>query len=326
MLGLQFNTDIIGPATVNGIASAALYGVVAVALVLAYRVSRTVAFVQGGICLSCAYLFWLFTDRSPYLNSPSGQVCTPDHCAALDWPYYPSMVLVVAIGALAGGIYGALTMGPRMGNWSRITLTTFSLGIMLVLAGIFSSIWLGVSDFPVSPWGRHTKKMFGQFVSHHQMATLSILIGVVILLTYLLLRTRAGLYVRAIADDVEAAEIVGIPRARVGIGAYAVSGGVAALAGILLPASFGLSTPQILFIILRALLVAVVGGFASIPFALGGSMVLGLVENWVGGGVFGSVHSGTREVVLMLVVFGLILGINRFGRRSRHIKLEAQTL
>src|SRR5690349_24934890 len=64
LTALQFNGDILGPSIVAGVTTSGLYGLIAVALVLSYRISRTLAFVHGGIVLSGALLFW-------YLCTPS---------------------------------------------------------------------------------------------------------------------------------------------------------------------------------------------------------------------------------------------------------------
>jgi branched-chain amino acid transport system permease protein len=147
---------------------------------------------------------------------------------------------------------------------------------------------------------------------------------IVALLSFALLRTRVGVYVRAIGDDVEAASMVGIPTSRIGTGVWTVSGGIAAIAGILLAPSSGISDVSVLFILLRSLTVAVLGGFSSIPLALAGALLLGQVENLIQGGVFGDVPSGTREVVLMGLVFGLVLFLTR--ARGKGNQLEAQAL
>jgi hypothetical protein len=64
LTALEFNGNILGPSIVAGITTSGLYGLVAVALVLSYRISRTIAFVHGGIVLSGALLFWYFCTPS----------------------------------------------------------------------------------------------------------------------------------------------------------------------------------------------------------------------------------------------------------------------
>src|SRR5262245_19539190 len=61
---IQFNGDLLGPSIVAGVTTSGLYGLIAVALVLSYRISRTIAFVHGGIVLAGALLFWYFCTPS----------------------------------------------------------------------------------------------------------------------------------------------------------------------------------------------------------------------------------------------------------------------
>src|SRR5919197_1051009 len=155
-LGLQFNSKILGPALVSGFTSAGLYALIAVALVLSYRVSRTVAFIHGGLTLMGALLF-----------------------------------------------YWLAVTGKRMAAWPRVTLTTFSLAGMLLLAGILFEIISVEAQQPPSPFGTKSFRLFGQFVSMHQLMTLIIVAAIVAVLSVALKVTRIGIYVRAIADNVE---------------------------------------------------------------------------------------------------------------------------
>ena len=71
----------------------------------------------------------------------------------------------------------------------------------------------------------------------------------------------------------------------------------------------------VLFVLIRSLAAAVLGGFDSLPLALAGAVLFGLVESLAGGGVFGTVSSGAREVLLMALLFaGIVLMGRRRGR------------
>jgi branched-chain amino acid transport system permease protein len=127
----------------------------------------------------------------------------------------------------------------------------------------------------------------------------------------------------AIADDLEAAQLVGIPVERVGMGVWGVSGAVAALAGVLIAAQVNVSLASFLLVMLRAFTVSMIGGFDSLPLVLAGSVLFGEIESSIGGGVFGSVDSGVREVILMLLLLGAIFVINKFSKRQVEL-LEAR--
>src|SRR5437764_1340670 len=158
--------------------------------------------------------------------------------------------------------------------------------------------------------GRHTVETFDQFVTSHQIATLTITAVVVVVLSVVLKATRIGIYIRAIADNVAGSRLVGVPINRVGTGVYAVSGALSALAGSLLAAQIGLDVGGNLGVFLRALMVCILGGFNSLALALAGAVLLGVVDNMLRAGVFGALSMGTQELVVFAAIFGAVLAIN----------------
>ena len=312
-LGLQFNSEVVGPALVSGFTSAGLYGLIAVALVLSYRVSRTVAFIHGGLTLMGALLFY-------WLTAP--QFGTETHP---ELPKFLGLAIVVALGALVAGVYGLAVTGKRMAAWPRVTLTTFSLAGMLLLAGILFEAVSVEAQQPPSPFGTKSFELFGQFVSMHQLMTLLIVAAVVIVLSVALKVTRIGIYVRAIADNVEGSRLVGVPINQVGTGVFALSGAIAALGGALLASAVGIDAGGIVSVFLRALIVSVIGGFTSLTLALGGAVLLGVADNSLRSGVFGPVDGGVQEMLVVGVIFAAVVGLNAFRSQGREL-LQAEGL
>lgn len=315
IVGLAFNPEVIGPTVVLGIAATGLYGLLAVALVLTYRVSRTIGFVQGGIALFGTFFYWWLTSTGEQIGSQArtGRI--------------PGMLIVVGTGAVVGVAYGSTVMG-KLANWPRVQLTTYSLGWLLALGAavfiLFPDRVQGAQGFQIgSPFGRSTYTVFGAVVTIHQVATLVILVAMMGCLSFVLLCTRSGTYIRAIADDPDAGRWVGIPLHRVGMGAFGLSGAIAALAGVLLASTVGISFGLVLVAFLRALTVSVLGGFTSLPLALAGCAVLGVGETTLTAELFGPMSGAQREMVIMGVLFALLLVINRF-RPIRVIEATGQ--
>ena len=299
LLGVGFNADLLTPAVILGVAAAGLYGLLTVSLVLTYRVSRTIGFIQGGIAVGGAYLYrWL---------SVGGNESALDERIAR----VPSLVITVAAGALVGALYGAIVTGRRMADYPRIVITMFSLAGLLLLAGFATTLIPADEGRVPSPFGTGVVEIFGGVATVHQVTTVLILLGLVAALTAALRWTRTGIFIRAIADDVEGSRGIGIPLTTIGSGVYVISGAIAGLAGVLLASSVGTALPNILFIFLRALLVAVLGGLTSLPLALAGCLLLGVTETALTAGVFGLVPPDQRELILMGLIFGLVFLINR---------------
>jgi branched-subunit amino acid ABC-type transport system permease component len=325
---IEFNGGLFGPSIVAGVTTSGLYGLIAVALVLSYRISRTIAFVHGGIVLSGALLFWYF--------------CTPSYSGGEDilsgldagngggggrpdWPKWPVMFGLMLAGAAVAAFYGFIVTSSKMATYPRVTLTNFSLALMLIMVGII--FWknkssgeqapspFGSGGFDVSTPGGSVD----QRVSYHQLATLIILVAFVIGFAILLQQTRFGVYTRAVADNVEASKLVGVPIGRVGTIVYAVSGAVSALGGILIANPVGTETTGILFIFLRALIVCVLGAFASIPLALAGAVLIAVVDSMMEAGVFGTPDKAVKEIVVVFILFSVVIGIDRFGKKGSSV-------
>jgi branched-subunit amino acid ABC-type transport system permease component len=323
---IGFHGGLLGPSIVAGVTTSGLYGLVAVALVLSYKISRTIAFVHGGIVLSGALLFWYFCTPS-YSGGDSllsGEL-SQGGGGRPDLPMWPVLIALMLVGAGVAAFYGFIVTSTRMATYPRVTLTNFSLALMLIMIGIIFKYNKSSGEQAPSPFGGGGIDVstpggdVSQRVSYHQLATLIILVAVVIGFAILLQQTRFGVYTRAVADNVEASKLVGVPIGRVGTIVYAISGAIAALGGILIANPVGTETTGILFIFLRALIVCVLGAFASIPLALAGAVLIAVVDSMMEAGVFGAPDKAVKEIVVVVILFSVVIGIDRFGKKGSSV-------
>ncbi|HMC04337.1 MAG TPA: branched-chain amino acid ABC transporter permease [Actinomycetota bacterium] len=299
----EFALQALAPSIVNGVATGAFYAFIAIPLVLSFQVSRSVAFVHGGIATITGVVFWWVTsDFARFGTRPGfGRFI-------VQWRPIPALFLVVVLGGLLGLGYGAIVMF-RLKHWPRVAVTTFSLGAMIASYGVVESLFS--PDFPLpSPFGKGKYIILGQRVTYHQTATLVLVLSLSVALTLFLHRTKFGLYVRAIADDVGAAQIVGLPVERLAVAVWAISGAIAGLAGVCIVVFFRVTDLVVLTVFLQAIVVGILGGFNSLPLILLGSLVLGEVESIVGGGTFGTVSGANRELILMVLLFLTVAVVN----------------
>lgn len=320
---LDFNGGLFGPSIVAGVTTSGLYGLVAVALVLSYRISRTIAFVHGGIVLAGALLFWYFCTPS-YSGGEALLAGEESGGGRPDLPKWPVMFGLMLAGAAVAAAYGWIVTSTKMASYPRVTLTNFSLALMLIMVGIIFTRNTSSGEQAPSPFGSGGFNVdvggtVSQRVSHHQLATLIILVAVVVGFAILLQQTRFGVYTRAIADNVEASKLVGVPIGKVGTIVYAISGAIAALGGILIANPVGTETTGILFIFLRALIVCVLGAFASIPLALAGAVLIAVVDSMIESGVFGQPDRAVKELVVVFILFAVVIGIDRFGKKGSSV-------
>ncbi|MEW6472330.1 MAG: branched-chain amino acid ABC transporter permease [Actinomycetota bacterium] len=311
LVGLQFHSELVGPSLVLGVVEAGMYGLLAIALVLTFRVSRTVAFVHGGLAILGAVGYWLLT-YPPSFAIPFSIEPYSLPGRRLELPGLVALLIVVGVGTVLGAGYGRIVTGRRMSQLSRPMLTTFSIGIMLLLAGIVTDVFYIQPDaIPKSPFGPSQFWVLGWYLSVHRIVSVATAVALMLALAFVLTRTRFGVDVRAIADDIEASQWAGVNLRRTGTMVYAGAGGIATLAGALMAPMIGPDPFSVFFLFLRALTVAVVGGFSSFTLALGGAVVLGLVDTALRTGLVGRSTLGQREMVIMAIISLVVVVVAR---------------
>jgi branched-subunit amino acid ABC-type transport system permease component len=317
IINVGFEPDLLKPVLVLGVVQAGLYGLLPISLVLSYRVSRTIAFVHGGIAAAAALLYWWFA--------------YPEGLVAGDRPELDprvALLLVVAMGAAMGGAYGLIVTRPAIIGASRMSLTVFSLGTMLLVIGLFTFRLPVVSTvaYPPNPFGEGgAVTLAGVVVTKLRLATLICTVVIIAALIAFTSLTRAGLHMRAVADDVEAAGWCGVEVARIGTGVYVVAGSIAALAGGLICPTIGNDPVDLIILLLRALTVGAIGGLMSLPLAITGALALAMVDTATNAGLFGGMSLGTREIVLNAALIVLILSVARTQGANRYM-LSRQSL
>jgi branched-chain amino acid transport system permease protein len=191
-------------------------------------------------------------------------------------------VIFVAMAVCAGLAYSvdrfALARIRKMGG-SDLNMVVATIGIAIVITNAAILIW---GAYPFSyPDALSSKplKFSGIAVDPKYLWILTISVAALVVLQFFLKTTRYGIAMRASAVDGATAEMMGIPTAGVASLAFAISGALAGLSGVLVAllyyASFDMGS-----IGLKALSAAVIGGFGSLPGAVIGGLVLGILETY----------------------------------------------
>ena len=320
MLALVVNGRAVAPALAIGVIGAAMYAMLALAIVLTFRISRTVPFVHFGFAVVGILGYWILT-------YPSNLLTAPGHRPVL--PHLLAFAILMAVGVVLGAAYGAVMTHRRIAHLPRFTLTLMSLTAMLLLFGFmtcglfYSSAWDSPMVTGLLP-GRYVR-VFGTNIDDHRLVVLAATIALVVALGWVINRTRSGIAIRAIADDVEASLWSGINLPLIGTATYAASGAIAVLAGAFLEPVLGPDPGSLFFVFLRALTVAVLGGFRSFGLALGGALLLGLIDSSLRSGVFGTTTIALNETVIVAVLIGVVVVVSRLHRPTLE-NIEVETL
>lgn len=281
---------------VSGLTIGTIYAVVSLGVVVIYRISRIVNLAHGAIGVFAAYVY-----HHTLIE-------------AFGLPVTVAFVLTLFVGAGIGLVIERFFVGPVRSD-GILTTTIMTVGVLLVLTELTVQFW--GPDTPVidSPFSDRTLEFAGTGVTVHQVGT-AVLTGLLLVGLYVVLsRTRYGKAVEAIAEDPGAARIVGIPVQLITTVTWAVGGASAALAGMLYIHLNVLDPISLTFVLISSLVAAVIGGFNSLPVAVGASLAVG-VGFELSKGYISTPGAGDLAVVLLLV--GVLLAL-----RHQHVALES---
>jgi ABC-type branched-subunit amino acid transport system ATPase component/ABC-type branched-subunit amino acid transport system permease subunit len=285
-----------------GVLYGSLNGLLAVGLVLIYRVSRSINFAYGAMG-----------------GLPGGIAASLYLSHHIPWAL--AIAIAAVLGVAVGAAVGAL-INWRFANSPRLVLTVASIGLAQLLGGLalyvpryfhgpglITSFRTGLSSWH----GEINPVLF----NGNDLVVVFAVPTVVALTAWFLLRTDAGRAVRAIADNDERARLVGIPTRRLMLGVWAISGLVAGVAVILQAPSAGVpldaaAGPAIL---LPPLAAAVIARMDSLSVAFGAGIGLGVLESVVRLDI--SKQSIETPVFLVVILVALL------AQRRRHSRVEA---
>jgi len=286
-------------AVIIGIFTGTIYAMMALGIVASFRINRVVNLGIPGIAVFGATIYFQMSN------------------------VWGAPVLVALLGGLVvGGVVGALLgfCNLKMSAWPRGFVMIFTLTVSLFLFGWSDKILPPIQVSPASPFGDSGGfKVALTFVSNHQIGTFITCILVTLLMGWVVTKSRIGVYVRAIYDDGDSAATLGIPLGYFVVGVWAVAGVLAALAGILVSPRVTLDPYLILFVSIWALAGSILGGLESFGIAFVGSILVGLSQGILGGGLIhlgpGLENLGAIAVVAIAVFYA---GVKR--RDLAHIQ------
>jgi branched-chain amino acid transport system permease protein len=248
---------------VNALSAGSLYALMAVGLAMVFGILRLINFAHGDLMMIAAYL--------------------AAFSLGAGLPLAVAIPIMVAGTVLVALLMERIAYRPIRGAPDvAMLLSSFAVGQILQNGTLLTTRIAGKPQqiaFP-SPEGLGGVATIGT-ITVQQVNIISFVAGTVLLglLTVFVTRTRLGLSMRAAAEDLVAAQLMGIKVNRVVATAFAIGGALAAVAGLLFAVQAGQINPYIGFTpVLKAFIAAVIGGFGSIAGAVLGGYVLGVLE------------------------------------------------
>jgi branched-chain amino acid transport system permease protein len=267
---------------VNGAASGCIYGLIALGFVLIYKATEMVNFAQGDIMMLGGFAaFSLIT--------------------WLGLPYWVGGLLAIIITAAFGYLLDAVVLRRVIGQ-PQFAVVMLTLGLGFIFRAAAGITWGYDSVGFNTPFTNKTVDIGGLVLGEDN---LSIIVGTVLLCIVLYLffsKTRLGVAMQAASQNQLAAYYMGIPVRTIFSLIWAISAGVACLAGILL-SPVSMIDVNMGGLAIKAFAAAVIGGFGSIPGSLIGGVIVGIVEQFAGY----KLPAGFQEVTSNVVLLGMLL-------------------
>jgi branched-chain amino acid transport system permease protein len=272
---------------IGGLMAGMLYSLIALGFVLIFKASGVFNFAQGAMVLFAALAMARFSEWIPKgLGLESKLLGNLLAFAA-------AMAVMVAVAWLIE----RLVLG-RLVNQEGITLLMATLGITYFLDGLGQTLF--GNDIYKIDVGLPKDPMFllegvfqgGVLVAKEDLYAAAIAATLVGALSLFFQKTSTGRALRAVADDHQAAQSIGIPLSRIWVIVWSVAGFVALVAGMIWGSKLGVQF-SLAQVALKALPVVILGGLTSVPGAIVGGLIIGVGEKlsevylgpWVGGGI-----------------------------------------
>lgn len=252
----------------GGLANGCIYGLVALGFVLIYKATETVNFAQGDLMMLGAYT-----------------VLTCVNEAWLGLPFMVGLLLAMAVMGLFSFSLDRFVLRPVFGQ-PQFAIIILTIAIGFVLRFIAGAIWghdpqsiehplAGQSITLTLPSGGEPQHML--VLGLDELAVMVVTVVLTAALYLFFSKTRLGLAMQASSQNQLAAYYMGIPVRRIYSLVWALAGVLATIAGLLF-AMKGTIDPSAGLLGIKAFAAAVIGGFGSLPGALLGGLIIGLVE------------------------------------------------
>ena len=243
----------------GGIASGCIYGLIALGFVLIYKATESVNFAQGDMMMLGAFV--------------TLQLVNTDYWGL---PFWLAIPLAIMIMAAIGYALEALVIRKLFGQ-PQFAVVILTIAIGFVLRFVAGFIWGHEPQSLETPFTGVNLRFSGLVIGMDEV----FVIGVTLLLTLLLYlffaKTKLGMAMQAASQNQLAAYYMGVPVKRINGLVWAIAGGTAAVAGAMFAAR-GAIDPSMGLLGIKAFAAAVNGGFGSLPGALLGGLIIGIIE------------------------------------------------
>jgi len=267
----------------NGAIIGSAYGLMGVGLTLIFGLMNVVNFAHGELYMLGAFFVYSLV-------------------AILQVNYFLSILLGMGGVLVFGGIIERFTIKP-IRNAPILMTALVTIGLSIFLKNTALVIWGGVPKKIPNPFPSASLKLGYVYVTQPRIFALLLTIGVVILLHYLIKKTKLGKAMRATFENKDAAALMGIRVDRIYLYTFAIGSVVAAMAGILLGTIYLVYPTMGELAVLKAFIIVIMGGMGNFVGAFFSGIILGISES-LGAGF---ISTGYKDAVGFVIVILVLL-------------------
>ncbi|WP_150460903.1 branched-chain amino acid ABC transporter permease [Nesterenkonia ebinurensis] len=245
-------------AILSGTAQGAIYALLALGFVIIYKATHVISFAQPALMVIGGLFSYHFS-------------------AVFGLPFWPSLFIAILLGAGLGMLIERLALRPMIGK-PVFTLAIITIGVDVVLR-VLANRYIGADSRALRyPGGSERYEFLGLALSHRQVTIIVVTLITVVSLALFIRYAKAGLAMRATALDQETALAQGVKVGAMFALAWAIAGGLAAIAGTFIATGSGGIEQDTWIIALKALPAIIIGGLDSLQGAVIGGLAVGIIE------------------------------------------------
>lgn len=266
---------------VAGLTTGCAYALIGLALVIVYRTTSHVNFAQGEMATLTTYVAWSLLQAGV--------------------PYWIAFALTVAAAFLFSASLERWVIG-RLGASSPMATVAAFIGLFMIVHSLTGHVWgHDVLEFP-SPFPGGA--LASGLVSSHQVGVAAVTTGLLALLWAFFRFTSVGLAIRAAAQNPGSARLSGISTKAMAAFGWGLAGAIGAVAGMMVAPQLYLDPHMMSGVLIYGFAAALMGGIQSVPGAVVGGLVLGVLENLLGAYVVGT---QLKLTVAMVLIVGMLV-------------------
>ncbi len=269
---------------VNGISLGSIYALIALGYTMVYGIVKLINFAHGDVFMVGAFIgFYSIT--------------------ILDLGFFPALLISMAACAIFGMLIEKIAYKP-LRNATRIAALITAIGVSLLIE--YGTIYIRGAHpeaYPGDVLPSQNIDILGVMINSQSLFIFGISIGLMILLQFVVHKTKIGKAMRAVSFDTEAAQLMGIDVNRTISATFAIGSALAGAAGVIF-GTYYIKIEPLMGIIpgLKAFVAAVLGGIGIIPGAMVGGLLLGVIEALVSALGYSLWRDGVAFIVLILIL------------------------